>query len=105
VPPRIAGFTGRENALDSLDAMLMRKRPSAEAQIGRAAAAVGTSLKESARFLGREHVQLELLGPVAPVGKTRRDQHPRAGPTVRAEGRSGLLLSRAHNRELPVQSL
>jgi hypothetical protein len=26
-------------------------------------------------------------------------------PTVRAEGRSGLLLSRTHNRELPVQSL
>ncbi len=38
VPPRIANFTGRENELDRLDAILMRETPTAVAQaIGRVA--------------------------------------------------------------------
>jgi tetratricopeptide (TPR) repeat protein len=37
VPPRIAGFTGRVNELDRLDAVLTQKRPAAVTQVGRAA--------------------------------------------------------------------
>jgi tetratricopeptide (TPR) repeat protein len=37
VPPRIAGFTGRADELDRLDAILTRKRPAAVTQVGRAA--------------------------------------------------------------------
>jgi tetratricopeptide (TPR) repeat protein len=37
VPPRIAGFTGRAEALDRLDAILTRDRPAAVTQVSRAA--------------------------------------------------------------------
>jgi class 3 adenylate cyclase len=37
VPPRIAGFTGRADALDRLDAILTRDKPAAVTQVGRAA--------------------------------------------------------------------
>jgi tetratricopeptide (TPR) repeat protein len=37
VPPRIAGFTGRADELDSLDAVLAQDRPVAVTQVGRAA--------------------------------------------------------------------
>ncbi len=37
VPPRIAGFTGRADELDRLDAILTQKRPAAVTQVGRAA--------------------------------------------------------------------
>src|SRR5271166_376926 len=37
VPPRIAGFTGRADALDRLDAILTQERPAAVTQVGRAA--------------------------------------------------------------------
>jgi tetratricopeptide (TPR) repeat protein len=37
VPPRIAGFTGRADELDRLDAILIQKRPAAVTQVGRAA--------------------------------------------------------------------
>jgi tetratricopeptide (TPR) repeat protein len=37
VPPRIAGFTGRLDALDRLDAILTRDKPAAVTQVGRAA--------------------------------------------------------------------
>ena len=37
VPPRIAGFTGRADELDHLDAILTQDRPAAVTQIGRAA--------------------------------------------------------------------
>ena len=37
VPPRIAGFTGRADELDRLDAILTQDRPAAVTQVGRAA--------------------------------------------------------------------
>ena len=37
VPPRIAGFTGRADALDRLDAILTRDKPAAVTQVSRAA--------------------------------------------------------------------
>jgi hypothetical protein len=37
VPPRIAGFTGRADELDLLDMILVRQRPVAVTQVGRAA--------------------------------------------------------------------
>src|SRR5271165_1025339 len=37
VPPRIAGFTGRADELDQLDAILTQDRPAAVTQVGRAA--------------------------------------------------------------------
>ena len=37
VPPRIAGFTGRTEALDRLDAILTHDKPAAVTQVGRAA--------------------------------------------------------------------
>ncbi len=37
VPPRIAGFTGRADELDRLDAILTQERPAAVTQVGRAA--------------------------------------------------------------------
>jgi tetratricopeptide (TPR) repeat protein len=37
VPPRIASFTGRAEALDRLDAILIQKKPAAVTQVGRAA--------------------------------------------------------------------
>ena len=37
VPPRIASFTGRADALDRLDAILIKDKPAAVTQIGRAA--------------------------------------------------------------------
>ena len=76
--------------------MVERERQAAQRLCKRACArfvaAPGTVLDEGHCFLQGQHVKGHLVRPTAPVGKTRRDQNPRAG----CGQEIGNLLGRCH---------